>query len=171
VVITRCDQINETKLRELEEKLREVNPNIVIARSIHRPICARLTDGKEIGIEQLKGKKVFAFCGIGNPQAFFGTIKSIGTEVAGSKIYDDHHHYTPDDLSEIYEQAGTVKAELILTTQKDWTRITGDFRFQISDFRKPIPFAYLAIELKFVSGEDKIRNLIEKALTGRIYKK
>jgi tetraacyldisaccharide 4'-kinase len=171
VVTTRCDQIREAELGRVEEKLREVKGDMIIARSIHKPVCAKLGDGKEISIEQLKGKKVFAFCGIGNPQAFLGTIKSIGTEVAGSKIYDDHHHYTPDDLSEIYEQAGTVKAELILTTQKDWTRITGDFRFQISDFRKPIPFAYLAIELKLISGEDEIIRLIEEALAGRIYKK
>jgi tetraacyldisaccharide 4'-kinase len=171
VVITRCDQINETKLRELEEKLREVNPNIVIARSIHRPICARLTDGKEIGVEQLKGRKIFAFCGIGNPQSFFGTIKSIGAEVVGSKIYDDHHHYTDNDISEIYEQAGTVKAELILTTQKDWSKIIGDFRFSIADCQPPIPLARLVIELKFIGGEDKIRNLIESTLGGKISKK
>jgi tetraacyldisaccharide 4'-kinase len=179
VVITRCDQINETKLRELEEKLREVNPNIVITRSIHRPVCAKLGDGKEIGVEQLKGRKIFAFCGIGNPQSFFGTIKSIGAELVGSKIYDDHHHYTDNDTSEIYEQAGAAKAELILTTQKDWSKIIGDFRFlrcargqvSIADCQPPIPLAYLAIELKFISGEDKIRNLIEKVLSGRICKK
>jgi tetraacyldisaccharide 4'-kinase len=164
VVITRCDQTTQAELNELETKLQRVNPNIVIARSIHRPVCAKLVDGKEIGIEQLKGKRVFAFCGIGNPQAFLDTTKSTGAEVVGSKIYDDHHHYTPDDLTCICEQAEVLKAELILTTQKDWSKIIGDFR-------TPIPFAYLAIELKLISGEDKIRSLIEKILAGKISRK
>jgi tetraacyldisaccharide 4'-kinase len=187
IVITRCEQVHETEISMLEEKLREVNQDIIIARSIHRPICAKFADGKEIGIEQLKEKKTFAFCGIGNPQAFLGTIKSTGAELVGSKIYDDHHHYSPEDLTCIYEQARAIKADLILTTQKDWSKIIGDFRFSIppdgpatqmagkrqtsSDFQPPIPLAYLAIELKFISGEDKIRNLIEKALAGKISKK
>jgi tetraacyldisaccharide 4'-kinase len=168
IVITRCDQISQSQLIEIEAKLQEINPNMVITRSIHNPVCAKLADGKEIGIEQLKGKKIFAFCGIGNPQAFLGTIKGTGAEVVGSKIYDDHHHYTPSDKSSIYEQAGNLKAELILTTQKDRSKLIGDFRFQISDFRPPIPLAYLAIEIRFVGGEDKIRNLIENTLAGKI---
>ena len=171
VVITRCDQVCETELSETEKRLRQINPDMIIARSVHKPICARFADGREIGIEQLKGKRVFAFCGIGNPQAFSGTIKNIGAEAVGFKIYDDHYHYTIEDIAYIEEQAGRVKAELVLTTQKDWTRIIGDFRFPISDFQSPIPFAYLAIELKFISGEDKITQLLEDTLTGKMQKR
>ncbi|MCX5637946.1 MAG: tetraacyldisaccharide 4'-kinase, partial [Planctomycetota bacterium] len=63
VVITRCDQIPQAELSELEAKLQQVNPNMVITRSIHRPVCAKLVDGKEISIEQLRDRKIFAFCG------------------------------------------------------------------------------------------------------------
>jgi len=171
VIITRCDQIHEAKLSKLEEKLQWVNPDMIIARSIHRPVCAKLADGKEISIEQLKGRSVFAFCGIGNPQSFLGTIKNIGAELVGSKIYDDHHHYTDADIAAICEQARVLKAGLVLTTQKDWTKIIFDFRFSIFDFLPPIPLAYLAIELKFISGEDKITQLIEDTLTGKMQKR
>lgn len=174
VVVTRCDQIREAELSKLEEKLRQVRADMIIARSIHKPVCARAAGGKEISIEQLRGKKVFAFCGIGNPQAFLDTIRRIWAEPVGSKIYDDHHRYTPDDLSYIYEQARTAKAELILTTQKDWSKIIGDFRFEISDLRKSlpsIPLAYLAVELELIRGEDEIMRLIEETLSGKISKK
>ena len=165
VVITRCDQVSEAELSKLEEKIRQVNLNVIIARSIHKPIFAKSTNGKEIGIEQLKGKKIFAFCGIGNPQAFLDTIKNIGAEVVSFKIYDDHHHYSSDDATNIYKLANNLKAELILTTQKDRTKIP------VSELiKKDIPMAYLVVEANFISGEDKLKGLIEEALSGKILK-
>jgi len=164
IVITRCDQIEEHKLAELEKKLRQINGNMIITRSVHTPICAKSAENREINLEKLKGKRIFAFCGIGNPQAFLSTIKATGAELVGSKIYDDHYHYTPNDFSEIYDQAEVLKADLILTTQKDWSST----QYAIRNTQYEIPFAYLKIELKFTSGEDKLTALIENTLAGKI---
>ncbi len=166
-VVTRCDQISEILLRELEAHLRQINPNMAIARAIHAPVCVKLADSKKIGIAELKKKKVFAFCGIGNPDAFFNTIRKIGANLAGSKIYNDHHEYTADDINDICQQAKVSKAELILTTQKDWTKVISDFIFQISDL-KSAPLAYLEIELKFITPEERITGLIKSALSAKI---
>ncbi len=163
VVITRCNQAGEDELAELEKKLQLVNPDAIIARSMHRPVYAKSIDGGQISIDELKDKRVLAFCGIGNPQAFFNTVNGLGCDTVGSETYDDHYRYTDDCLADIYEQAGHLKADLILTTQKDWTKIT-----QLAPVKKDIPLAYLAIELKFISGEDKITQLIEDALAGKI---
>jgi len=168
VVITRCDQIAETELSEIERKLQTINPDVIIARSIHAPAYVKSADNQEISLEQLKGKKIFAFCGIGNPEAFLNTIKQPKANLVGSKVYNDHHHYTNDCLADIYEQAGGLKADLILTTQKDWTKIISDFKSQISDFESSLPLAYIGIEIKFLAGEDKLRGLIEKTLAGKI---
>jgi tetraacyldisaccharide 4'-kinase len=170
VVITRCDQITENELNQIEQKLETINPDMIIARSIHSPAYVKSMDNQDISLEYLKGKKIFAFCGIGNPDAFLRTIRQTGADLAGSKIYNDHHHYTNDCLADIYEQAESLKADLILTTQKDWTKIISDFKFQISDFESPPFFAYLAIEIKFVAGEDKLTDLIENTLAGKISK-
>jgi len=164
VVITRCDQTGEAKLDRIKEELQSNNPNMIIARSVHKPICAKFIDGKEIGLKELNNKKVFAFCGIGNPNAFFNTITKLGAKLAGSRIFDDHHHYTNSDIGNMYKQAEELKADLILTTQKDFSK----FKIQNSKFK--IQLAYLAIELKFVSGEDKITRLIKNALAGKITK-
>jgi tetraacyldisaccharide 4'-kinase len=200
VVITRCDQVTEAQLNELEQKLQATNPDIVIAKSIHaavsvkypepsvipakagiqkdnkkmdsclRRACPVLDTGND-NIEQLKGKKVFAFCGIGNPDAFLNTIKNLGAELAGSKIYDDHYHYTDACLADISERAGELGADLILTTQKDWTKVISNSKFPISKSKSPPPFAYLAIEIKFLSGEDKLTALIKDTLAGKIPQK
>jgi len=184
VVITRCDQIGETELDELEKRLQEIHPNIVVARSIHAPVCVKYPEPPVIpakagiqkdnenvdsclrrndNIKQLKGKKVFAFCGIGNPRAFLETIRHLGCELIGSRVYNDHYHYTDDCLSEIYSQAKHFGAELILTTQKDWTKVS-----RLIPVGKNISLAYLVIEIQFLSGREKLTALIEEALQGKI---
>jgi len=178
IVLTRCDKVSQAELAAVEEKLKSVNPNIVIARSIHAPVCAKSLGQKEIGLEELKNKKIFAFCGIGNPQAFLSTIEKMGLNLVGSEIYNDHHHYTDNDITDIYEQACYLGVDLILTTQKDWTKtalltpqtvnLPGSDQ---STVKRNILFAYLVVELKFVAGEDKLTDLIEQALAGRIYGK
>ncbi len=165
VVITRCDQIAENELRRLEQQLRLINTDMVIARSIHAPAEVKSTDNKEIGLEGLKGKKIFAFCGIGNPGSFLSTIKTTGAELAGSKIFNDHHHYTEDCIADILEQAERLKADLILTTQKDQNKIP-----RTASSKTKIPLAYIGIEIKFLSGEEELWGLIEKTLAGKMPK-
>lgn len=162
-VITRCDQSNEEQMEELEKKLHTLNPNMIIAKAIHSPICAKFMGGKEIDIEGLKDKNVFAFCGIGNPDAFLNTIREIGCNLVGSEIYNDHHNYTEDDITDIYERGKYLEADLVLSTQKDWTKST-----LLASTKPDMHFAYLKIELKFVDGEEKITELIENALAGKI---
>jgi len=165
-VLTRCDQVEEMQLAELEDKLLRINPDMIVAKSIHKPSCAKSIGGEEINLDKLKGKRIVAFCGIGNPDAFFSTIKALGANLIDSKVYNDHHQYTDDCLADIYEQAQHLNVDLILTTQKDWTKIAS-----LASVKNDMPFAYLAIELKFLTAEDKLRRLIEDALEGKITQK
>jgi tetraacyldisaccharide 4'-kinase len=163
VVITRCDQIDVAELARLAAKLRQVNPNMAIARSIHAPVCAKSIDNREIPLEKLKDKKVLAFCGIGNPDSFLGTVRALGCELIGSKLYDDHHHYTQDCLAHITEQANRLNAEMILTTKKDATKIV------IADAsERDVPLAYLQVEIELIAGEDELKDLISNTLAGKI---
>jgi len=163
IVMTRCDQVDEVTLKQIEERVKSVcDSDILIAKSSHVPIFVKTLNETQIGIEELKDKMVFAFCGIGNPQAFLKTVASVCGGLTGSKIYDDHHKYTVDDIDRIYEQAQNSNAELILTTQKDFSKCN------IDSSGRNIEFAYLAVELKITSGEDKLRSLIEETIAGKI---
>ncbi|MBL7153521.1 MAG: tetraacyldisaccharide 4'-kinase, partial [Phycisphaerae bacterium] len=117
VVITRSDQAPEAQLTDIEKTIRGCKSDMVIARSIHAPLCAIDAEAKQIDLEELKGKKVFAFCGIGNPHAFLNTVKDLGVNLLGSQVFDDHHHYTNGCLAEICGQAQRLGADLALTTQ------------------------------------------------------
>lgn len=169
-VITRCDQTTQTELAQIEDKLKQTNPDLIIARSIHTPLCVKSLGNNEIGLEELKDKRIFAFCGIGNPDSFLDTLKRLGTNLLGSIIYNDHHRYSKNNITDIYEQAVYLNADLILATQKDWTKIIGNPKLNIADYQD-IPFAYLLIKLKFLDGQDKLKQLIEDALAGKITEK
>ncbi len=163
VVLTRCDQVSEEALAQIEAEIRRINRDLVIARSIHAPVAVRAAEGAEIPLAQVKGKRVFAFCGIGNPQAFFRTIERLGAIPAGTRVFDDHHRYAAEDMLAIHEEARRQQASLVLTTQKDWTKVAQ------STLPKGEPLlAYLAIDLRITSGEEMLTALIDRVLGGRI---
>ena len=62
---------------------------------------------------------VFAFCGIGNPAAFFDDVKKWGMGVAGQAAFRDHHHYSAHDVRGLEEKAQRAGAKALLTTEKD----------------------------------------------------
>ena len=71
---------------------------------------------------RLRGKRVFAFAGIGRPEKFFDTLSSLGADVAGVRAFPDHYTYSPAQLAELHAKAEEAGAMLI-TTEKDRARI------------------------------------------------
>jgi tetraacyldisaccharide 4'-kinase len=72
-----------------------------------------------IAIANMQSKRAFAFCGIGNPQAFFDDLKRWGVSVVGSMRFADHHFYSVDDVAKIEVKAKATGAEILLCTEKD----------------------------------------------------
>jgi tetraacyldisaccharide 4'-kinase len=165
-ILTRCDSVSKDDLIKLTETIGGINPKMVVAQTVHSPVCAKTGDKDEIALAKLKGKKVFAFCGIANPDAFLSTISRLKANLAGSKIFDDHHDYTARDFSEICREAAQSGAEMILATEKDYNKIT---RFSAN--KGGLVLAYLAVRVQFISGEEQITQLIERSLSGKILRK
>lgn len=157
-IITRSNLIPQDELVMLIDTLKKINTNMTIAQATHNPICAISAGDKKIPLEQLRGKTVFAFCGIANPDAFFATLETLGTKIVGTRIYDDHYNYTTGTIVEILRQAGQAGAEMVITTEKDFNKISGPGG----------NIAYLAIKIRFTAGEEQICGLIEGALAGKI---
>ncbi len=84
-------------------------------------------------------------------------LDEYGFNVAGRLTFNDHHIYSVDDLDRIYRGAIGAHADIILCTQKDWVKIA-----LLSEKYDDILFAYLALELEFVEGADKIEALVDK---------
>ena len=155
VVITRSDQVAGSVMDEIEGTIKKIAPEILIAKTICRYPCAVGMKGRSMTMNELRSGKVFVFCGIGNPDAFTGQLARCGMTVTGSRLYNDHHDYTPQDMEDIYEEAKYLGADTVVTTQKDWVKAA----LLIKDI-DDITFVYLKLELEFISGYDKIDELL-----------
>jgi tetraacyldisaccharide 4'-kinase len=162
VVITRSDQISEEALKTLTETVQSMCPALPMAATVHRPTQVHFVGARPESSAWLKDRSVFAFCGIGNPQAFFATLKKLGARLVGTRVFDDHHHCTQADFDDLHQQALLNRAEILLTTEKNFPDI------EAMSTQSSVPLGYLAVELAFESGEDRVKELIEQALASRI---
>jgi tetraacyldisaccharide 4'-kinase len=67
----------------------------------------------------------FAFCGIGNPEAFFRDLESWQVPVTGSRTFRDHHRYMREDIELLERAASQANAKAFLTTEKDAQNLAG----------------------------------------------
>jgi tetraacyldisaccharide-1-P 4'-kinase len=77
--------------------------------------------------ENFLGKKVAAFCGIGNPAAFFADLRAWGFQVVAESAFPDHHVYRRHELDNISALSRKAGAEVLLTTQKDVMNLPRDW--------------------------------------------
>ncbi len=73
-------------------------------------------------IETLRGQKVLAFCGIGDPGRFFRTLRAAGVDVAVERTFADHHVFTDAEIAALRAQASREGLTLV-TTRKDLARL------------------------------------------------
>lgn len=97
----------------------------MVARSA--PVWRARLAPDEAALARLRGRRVLAFAGIGDPQRFFATLRAGGVEVAQTRAFADHHRFSHDEIARLAAdaQAGSL---LLVTTEKDMARIRSDAR-------------------------------------------
>lgn len=63
--------------------------------------------------------RFLAFCGIGNPAAFFEDLRHWGFQVVGQRSFGDHHPYSAREAAELEQSAANCGADALLCTEKD----------------------------------------------------
>jgi tetraacyldisaccharide 4'-kinase len=79
------------------------------------------------GGTELAGQRLIAFAGIGRPEKFFTTLKSLGAEVVESQSFPDHHMFRRKEIQQLKKKALHEDAMLI-TTEKDYARLSPEQR-------------------------------------------
>lgn len=79
----------------------------------------------ELNFRKLAHASAFAFCGLGNPEAFFGQLRRDNYTLSGARSFGDHHIYSQKDIALIDDEALSSGAGFLLTTPKDAVKLGG----------------------------------------------
>jgi len=117
VILTRAELGDA---RGLQARVESQNPRARIFRCSTKLLgLIAAQNGLPEPVEHLQGNKVTAFCGIGNPAAFFADLRSWGFRLVSERAYPDHHVYRRQELDGLFALSRKAGADALLTTQKD----------------------------------------------------
>ena len=159
VVVTRSDRVAPAELQALRCRLRRLAPDASLHAAVHQAVKLVDENGSDGPLSELAGRRVFAFCGLGNPQAFFATVAGLGAELVGIEALDDHATYSRAVVEAIARSAKSAGAELLLTTQKDAVKLSGA--------SPGLPLRILVVEMRVVEGEAELAEGIRAAVRGK----
>ncbi len=160
VVITRCDLVDPDELNRLAQRLRRLAPDASLHRAGHVPSAVIVRGGRHLPPEVLTGRRLFAFCGIGNPEGFFASLAAAGAELAGTLALNDHVEYVPATLERIASSAGAGGAEALVTTAKDRVKIEDPAAL-------PLPLWTVQVEIGLKAGAEELLAKVRAAIEGR----
>ncbi len=78
----------------------------------------------------LRGTRVIAFAGIGQPEKFFATLTTCGASMISAHAFGDHHPYSIAEIEKLLHEAAASNAVLV-TTSKDHVRLPPHLRVQV----------------------------------------
>ncbi|OGL46917.1 MAG: tetraacyldisaccharide 4'-kinase [Candidatus Schekmanbacteria bacterium RBG_16_38_10] len=161
ILLTRVNQTSGEELALLKTRLQPITVDRCIVESIHKPIYVKNIFKAETThyAEWLKGRKCYAFCGIGNADAFRKTVESLGAELVRFRHFPDHYNYTELEIRQIVAEAQEFMADILITTEKDAIRLRS-----IGD-SFALPIFFLKIELDIIKNLELMEKKLEALMS------
>ena len=149
IVVTKCPpDLSILEQQEILKKLAHTASQKVIFSYLDYDITLKGSSG-QIGLVQLKNKKVTLVTGIANPKPLVSFLSNQGI-VLEHLAYQDHHFFSEKEISMFNTK------EVVLTTEKDYVRLEGKLN----------NLFYIGISHKFLNeGEKVLVNLLNDGLT------
>ncbi|MBU4386862.1 tetraacyldisaccharide 4'-kinase [Candidatus Dependentiae bacterium] len=157
IILTHADKLSVDALILLKNKLSINFDNENIFFGKHEFSGLYLWDKNFTSIEFLQNKKILAFAGIGSFDSFKNSLKDIGLKNLNFIEFQDHCNYTQQYFDNILNYYNSKNIDVLITTQKDWVKISKFFNNNIFIYVLRIEFNFLdhTDEKKFLT---KLKN-------------
>ncbi|MBN2281442.1 MAG: tetraacyldisaccharide 4'-kinase [Candidatus Marinimicrobia bacterium] len=109
-------------------------------------------DEQDYDPELLNGRKLLAFCGLGNPQQFFDTVETLQPSELVTRKFSDHHRYSVKEIDELITVAKGHCCDFMVTTEKDKANIPEDY-MSLKNL--------LFLSIDFQIGEDLLQEILK----------
>ena len=155
IVLTRVGICSLERVASIRQSLAHVAPAAPVYEADHTAVGWRCGNASHPP-EWIAGKRVLAFCGLGNPRGFEETVRRLGADIATTRRFPDHYWYDQADIEELMGEASELGAEALVTTEKDAVRLPRPAH--------EAPWCVLEIEMKMTRGEAELRQLLHREL-------
>ncbi len=125
-----------------------------------KPVLRARLKPDDASVASLRGKRVLAFAGIGDPARFFATLRASGIELVRQRAFADHHSFSQGEIEALIAEAKRDGLTLV-TTEKDFARLQTNGEVP-GWARAIVPFA---VTLEFDDAA-----LLRKFVTERLFK-
>jgi tetraacyldisaccharide 4'-kinase len=105
------------------------------------------------------GTRVLAVAGLARPERFFADLAEAGWTVAGEMAFRDHHRYTRAEVERITSEMKSVRAVMVVTTEKDLVRL-------LPLRPLPVPVAWTPMQVS-IEPSAEFRQWLAGQLSGR----
>ncbi len=153
--LTRIDQAEN--LNQLIKIIQNFSSSPIMT-SYHQTVeIIQAGTGNRADLSFLNQKQVFLFSGIANPKSFEKAVTDSGANIVYHLKFADHYDYKDKDISKIIYKAQNTNADLILTTEKDYVRLSD----LIHNFSK---IYFLTIEIRIGDYFEILKNKLSSVL-------
>jgi tetraacyldisaccharide 4'-kinase len=159
-VLTRADMVDSAEQTRIRRAVQQIAPSIDWAVCSHAPQSLLNASGGTEPIASLAGRRVAAFCGIGNPAGFRHTLDRCGCDIASWREFPDHHHYSAADIADLDKSAVSTDADIVLCTHKDLVKIAADTLGSKA-------LRAVCVGMQFLEGRGEIERHLERLITSR----
>ncbi|MDY6912974.1 MAG: tetraacyldisaccharide 4'-kinase [Planctomycetota bacterium] len=156
IVITHADLAGSEAVAKLRSRLERLAPAASFHQAVHKPTYLIDQQGDRLPTEALAGRKIFAFCGIGNPDGFLTMLSALHARPLAVRTFNDHVNYTPQIVESLRDEIRQCRADVLVTTQKDAVKLTG-VSLGPAVWR-------LAVEIQITDGEKELLEKVQEAL-------
>jgi tetraacyldisaccharide 4'-kinase len=127
-----------------------------------KPVLRARLKPDDASVASLRGKRVLAFAGIGDPARFFATLRASRIELVRQRAFADHYSFSQGEIEALIAEAKRDGLTLV-TTEKDFARLQTNGEVP-GWARAIVPFA---VTLEFDDAALLRRFVTERLFTAR----